>query len=879
MKSAGEIREEFLSFFEKEHQSTRVSSSSLVPDNPTILLTTAGMVQFVPYFLGLEKPPYDPPRAVSCQKCARAGGKDSDIENVGRTPRHHTFFEMLGNFSFGDYFKTDVIPWAWDFVTNHLKLDKSRLWITIFEEDNESGEIWQKTGVPKERILKKGRKDNFWGPPGPSGPCGPCSEIHYDLGEHLKCSDDCSIATCECDRWMEIWNLVFMELFQNEAGEFSPLEKKNVDTGMGLERIAMVCQGVNSTFETDLLKPILDKISAMTGKKYLENPKTDVSLRIITDHARCVTFMSSDGVIASNEGRGYVLRMILRRALRHGFILGLELPFMRNIVEEVVKNYGTVYPDLIKNKEKIIENIEIEENRFKLTLKKGYGHIEELVAELKDAKKVVIGGEDAFKLYDTYGFPFELTKEIAHENGLNVDEEGFIGFMSEQKERARAAATKVVLTNELNYVNNPDTNFVGYTQDSSEAKVLSIVVEQNIVESSSEDDIADVILDTTPFYAESGGQVGDTGYLMRKDGVKLEVIKAFKVGKVFVHRIKGAISVGDEVFAQIDVQKRKEIEKHHSLAHLLQAALISVLGDGVKQAGSQVEDTRARYDFSFPRALTQVELSKVEELINTWIDRGLALETQVMNIEEAKKSGAIALFGEKYEENVRVVRFLCDSGKIVSQELCGGAHTADAKNIRLCKIVSENAISAGVRRVEVLCSDAAVSYLNQKVEELDRIAQKHKIPYSLLDEKIDKLIDENRAFSARIGELEAEKARSAFASFVSRAKDVDDGKVFISKIEDFAPNAIKSGVELLADKLGESVIVLCSKKSDNSVFIVVKVSEGFVKKGVNAGKIVSEIAQACGGNGGGKPQFAQGASKDASGLDEVLAKVEKSLLG
>lgn len=867
---ASEIRELFLKYFEEKHNSTRVKSSSLVPDNPTILLTTAGMVQFVPYFLGLEKPPFEPPRATSCQKCARAGGKDSDIENVGRTPRHHTFFEMLGNFSFGDYFKESAIPWAWEFVTKCLKLDESRLWITIFETDDEAGEIWQKTGVAKERILKKGKKDNFWGPPGTTGPCGPCSEIHYDLGEHLKCSPDCGIDTCECDRWMEIWNLVFMELFKDEEGNFSPLEKKNVDTGMGLERIAMVCQGVNSTFETDLLRPILDKVCAMAGKKYLEDPKTDISLRIISDHARCVTFMISDGIIASNEGRGYVLRMILRRALRHGFILGLELPFMRSIVEEVIKNYSDFYPELKNNAEFIQNNIEIEENRFKLTLNKGYGHIEELIAQIKEAKNTVIEGADAFKLYDTYGFPLELTREIAQENGLSVDESAFAASMKEQKERARASMTKVVLTNELVYAKNPDTVFVGYDKDSCAAKVIDVVDAQN-------EGAVDVILDTTPFYAESGGQIGDVGYLQKQNGEKLEVIKTFKVGKVFVHRVLGDISVGEEVFAQIDTKARREVESHHSLAHLLQAALISVLGDGVKQAGSNIEEARARYDFSFSRALSPDEVQKVESLINTWIKDGIKGETLVMNIDEAKKAGAIALFGEKYDENVRVVRFFNDKTP-VSQELCGGTHVNDTRKLRLCKITSEGAISAGSRRIEALCSDAAFEYLSNKAKELDRVAQKHKIPYNLLDDRIDKLIEENKLYASKIGHLEAEKAQGAFASFLSRAKDIHGGKLFISKIEDFAPNAVKAGIEMLGAKLGEHIIVLCSQKADGSVFMVAKVSDEFVKKGVSAGKLVSEIAKSCGGNGGGKPQYAQGAGKDSSGLDEILAKVEKSFI-
>ena len=446
--TGNEIRKAFIEFFRDKHQSTEVPSSSLVPDNPTVLLTTAGMLQFLPYYLGLEKPPFEPARAVSCQKCARAGGKDSDIENVGRTPRHHTFFEMLGNFAFGDYYKKEVIPWSWDFVTNYLKLDSKRLWITIYETDDEAYDIWTKdVGIAPERVIRKGKKDNFWGPPGATGSCGPCSEIHYDLGEHLKCSDDCSIATCECDRWVEIWNLVFTELFQDEEGNQTPLEKKNVDTGMGLERIAMVVQGKDSTFETDLLKPILDKVSEMSKVPYKKDSKTDISLRIITDHARCVTFMINDGVTPGNEGRSYVLRMILRRALRHGKLLGLELPFLSEIVDTVISQYKETYPDLEKNAEKIKSIIKQEEERFKITLDRGYKLLEDLIQNSNR-----IDGENAFKLYDTFGFPLELTIEIAAEKGVSVDTEGYKEEMQKQKEKAKSAAHKISLTDDLVYV-------------------------------------------------------------------------------------------------------------------------------------------------------------------------------------------------------------------------------------------------------------------------------------------------------------------------------------------------------------------------------------------------------------------------------------------
>ncbi len=527
--SGNEIRQLYLNFFKEKHDHLIEKSSSLVPDNPTVLLTTAGMLQFVPYFLGLETPKY--PRITTCQKCARAGGKDSDIENVGRTPRHHTFFEMLGNFAWGDYFKKEIIPWSWDFVTNYLKLDKNRLWITIYENDDESFEIWNKVvGVPAERIIRKGKKDNFWGPPGATGSCGPCSEIHYDLGEDLKCSDNCSIATCECDRWVEIWNLVFTNLFQDEEGSFSPLEKCNVDTGMGLERITMVVQGKTSTFETDLLKPILDKVCEITGVPYKKSEKTDVSLRIITDHARCVTFMVADGIRPANDGRGYVLRMILRRALRHGKILGLELPFLSSIVDLVIDMYKDTYPELSENKAKIKEVILQEEERFKLTLDRGYKLLDELIEQKKD-----IDGENAFKLYDTFGFPLELTVEIAQEAGLKVDEAGFKEEMAKQKQRAKAAAQKISLTDDLAYVAIENkygaTNFIGYEQSECQAKVVDIVKNDEY------EDIIDVILETTPFYAECGGQVGDTGVISNAN-FEGEVMNTFRVNKVIVHRGK-----------------------------------------------------------------------------------------------------------------------------------------------------------------------------------------------------------------------------------------------------------------------------------------------------------------------------------------------------
>ena len=875
--TGAQIREAFLKFFEEKHQSTRVASSSLVPDNPTVLLTTAGMLQFVPYFLGYEECPYDPKRITTCQKCARAGGKDSDIENVGRTPRHHTFFEMLGNFSFGDYYKKDVIPWAWDFVTNYLKLDKNRLYVTIYETDDEAFDIWTKdVGVPAERIFRKGKKDNFWGPVSDVGSCGPCSEIHYDLGEELKCCDNCSVATCECDRWVEIWNLVFTELFKDKDGNYTPLEKKNVDTGMGLERITMVVQGKTSTFETDLLMPILNQVCEMSGKKYKDNEKTDVSLRIITDHARCVTFMISDGIVPGNEGRNYVLRMILRRALRHGKMLGLELPFLHRLVDVVVDNYKEAYLELETNRAKIKDIIKKEEEKFKQTLDRGQKLLDDVINTAKSGTKT-ISGEDAFKLYDTYGFPLELTVEIAEENGITVDKDGFVEQMKEQKERAKAAAQKIILTDDLVYIDiekqHGETDFTGYTDNSSESKIVAMVADTKIIDSAEEGETVDIVLNRTPFYAESGGQVGDTG-VIQGENFKAEVLNTFKVDKLWAHRAKileGSVKTGDCVKAQIDTERRKQITAHHTNAHLLQAALIKVLGNEVKQAGSQVEPDKTRFDFSFNRAMTKSEIEQVEEIMNNWISQGIKRETKVMDVEEAQKSGAMALFGEKYGDKVRVV---CVGD--VSKELCGGTHVDNTSEIRLAKIVSESAISAGSRRIEAVCSNAAFKYLNDKADEIDRLAHRFKSKPSEVEERVEKLVEENKSLNKKIEELQQLAAKAKYSTFASKSQVVNGGKFVISKIEDFEPAMIKTAVDMLSESLKECIIVLVSVKKDG-LFVMVKVSENFVQKGINAGKIVSEITSACGGKGGGRPNFAQGAAKDTSKIDEVLAKIESDV--
>lgn len=876
--SGNDIRKKFLDFFVQKHGHNLVKSSSLIPDNPTVLLTTAGMLQFQDMFLGYEAPP-DPPRITTVQKCARAGGKDSDIENVGRTPRHHTFFEMLGNFAFGDYYKDEVIPWAWDFVTSELKLDKDRLWVTIYETDDEARDIWRdKVGVPESRIIRKGKKDNFWGPPGAAGPCGPCSELHFDLGEQYACSDDCSFEKCECDRFVEIWNLVFTELFQDEEGNFSPLEKKNVDTGMGLERITMVVNELASTFETDLLSPILDKISEISGKKYKENQKTDVSLRIITDHARCVSFLIADGLTPGNEGRNYVLRMIMRRALRHGKLLGVELPFLYSMVDTVVENYSDTYPELKENRDRIVSVIKKEEEKFSQTITRGQTLLDELVQKVKSAGESVINGEDAFKLYDTYGFPLELTIEMAEEQGVKVDTEGFKKAMQEQRERAKAAHVKINIADEIVYADvlkkHGGTEFAGYDSFKSDDSVVSALVKDNkSVDSIEEGDIADIILNKTPFYAESGGQVGDTGIIC-SDKFNAEVENTLKFDTLIIHKVRvlsGEISVADKVKAEVCEDVRKETTIHHTSAHLLQSALRKVLGDDVAQAGSQVGPDRARFDFSFERALTPQEITEVENLINEWIRQNICRQTKEMTIEEATAAGAIALFGEKYGDSVRVVSI----GE-VSKELCGGTHAESTGELRLCKIVSEGAIASGTRRIEVLCGRQALEYLNRQALEFGKITKFLKTSEAETLQRIEKMSEEIRSLQKRLKLAEVDAAEGKIAALFDKAEDKAEGKVLVARVDGLAMDILKSSVEKIADKLGESVVVLASS-ADDKVSIVAKVSQNFLSKGLNAGQIVNEIASACDGKGGGRPNFAQAGAKDASKLDEALNSFKSKL--
>lgn len=876
-KLTGEqIRSMFLKYFNEKHNCTIVKSSSLVPDNPTVLLTTAGMLQFVPIFLGFEKPPYNPPRATSCQKCARAGGKDSDIENVGRTPRHHTFFEMLGNFSFGDYFKKEVIPWAWEFVTEYLKLDKDRLYITIYKDDDEAYKIWHEVvGIEENRIIRKGKKDNFWGPPGPTGPCGPCTEIHYDLGEEYKCSENCSVATCECDRWVEIWNLVFMELFQDENGNLSPLKKKNVDTGMGLERIAMVCQGKSSTFETDLLMPILKEVSKLANVDYGKSEKTDVSLRIIADHIRCCTFMVSDGLVPGNEGRNYVLRMILRRALRHAMILGIKLPNLFNLVSFVIDKYKNVYTELEEKRDKIIEVIKEEEEKFQGTLQRG----EKLLNELLNQNNKIISGENAFKLYDTFGFPLELTVEIANENNVKVDVDGFNRCMQEQKQRAKDSAQKVVLTDDLVYVEIENkfgpTNFVGYENiNNVQSKVIAIVENKN------DANVLDIILDKTPFYATSGGQACDSGKIFNEK-FEGQVVNVFKVNKLFVHRVKvlkGEIKDGEIVSSQIDLNKRQNTACHHTLAHLLQAALIKVLGNEVHQMGSQVEEGRTRFDFSYSHALTKEQLIEVENIINAWVNAGLTQKTDIMDIDEAKKTGAMALFDEKYDAKVRVVKI----GDI-SCELCGGTHVNNTNDLKYVKIIQECAISSGVRRIEALCSNYAINYINEKACEMDKLTELLKAkPIEVLS-RVNKLIEDNKNLEKKISNLETKMIETKITTLYNDFENLNDneGKIILKYISDVNPKFLKNVVDMLNDKHKESVIVLAAcDETTKKVSVIVKINDKYVSKDLDAKIVLNEILEKLNGKGGGKPNYAQGSgncSNDVN-LDKILLEIKEKII-
>lgn len=889
------IRDKFIRFFTeqlgKEHAHTHLPSASLVPSNPTVLLTPAGMLPFVPIFLGIEPAP-KPPRAVTVQKCARVSGKASDLENVGRTPRHHTFFEMLGNFSFGDYFKKEIIPWSWRLVTEEFQLPKDRLWITVYKDDEESREIWHKTcGIPYERILYKDEKDNFWGPPGPTGPCGPCSEIHYDhLGPSKEYPGDpaSNPDVLDTDRFVEIWNLVFMELFKDADGKFSPLEKKNVDTGMGLERIVMVLQNKTNTFETDLLYPILDQLAKVAREHdksihYKQGkPEVDVALKIVTDHLRCVTFAIGDGITPSNEGRGYIIRMILRRAVRYGRkYLGIQQPFLYQLVSTVRDSYQQSYPELKTQYNTIVETIKLEEARFLETLERGSKKLDDLIDEAKAAKQKQLSGEEVFKLYDTYGFPLELTADIAGESGLTVDEAGFEAAMAQQKTLARGARKNEALVDDQVYsqilARVGASQFTGYDILNAPAKVKALIVNgESVQEVGGTNQPFEAILDQTPFYPESGGQVGDRGAFSREDGhhgLTVVVNDTRKVGDLIVHDCLfdngGALKVGETLIAQVDPTARQLSATHHTATHLVHAALRKILGDSVTQAGSYVSPEGARFDFTFNRGLKPVEVQRVEFLVNKEILENTARTLELMSVDDAKAAGAIAMFDEKYAEKVRVISY-----GAFSKELCGGTHVSQLGEIGLVKITSESAIASGVRRIEYVAGEKAYRLFKQVEGELIKSAELLKSPVTEVPQKIERLLSDIKAKEKSIAALEE---RLAVLDVQTLAQAFEQSKpVLVQYLAGKSTDQLK----LIAEKLIASIstyVVLLSGDADSKAHFVCAISPDLNKQGLQAGELVKTAALICDGGGGGKPNFAQAGGKNPAKIGDAMKVVQQQL--
>jgi alanyl-tRNA synthetase len=884
--SGAEIRERFISYFRDKRGHLHLPSSSLIPDNPTLLLTSAGMVQFVPIFLG-QAPPLNPPRAVTAQKCARAGGKDSDIENVGRTARHHSFFEMMGNFSFGDYFKKEVIPWAWELVSEDLKLDPNRLSVSIFrgdEEvpgDEEAYEIWsKKVGVPAERIFRMARKDNFWGPPGPTGPCGPCSEIYYDRGEQYGCSEDpnkCGIGKCECDRYLEIWNLVFMELFKDEHGKFTPLASKNVDTGLGLDRVALVMQEKDNTFETDLLFPVLEEVSKVANVPYVgglgrskDDPtyKKDVYLKIITDHARCVTFLIADGIRMSNVGRGYVLRFITRRAARFGRLLGIKQPFIYKLVAKVREVYGAHYTELAENEDIIRKVLKEEEERFAKTIDRGMSLLEELLA----STGAEIDGAQAFNLYSTFGFPIELTREIASERNKSVNMEEFLKARKEHEQISAGDKFNVIIAGDDHLAEiakkSGGTRFTGYSGTTGEGEVVALIKDGKVVDSLEEGDEADIVLDTTPFYAESGGQLGDTGRLESNDS-KLVVLDTQKHDKLFLHRVRvlaGSIEPGAKYSAIVNQDRRSATVLHHSSAHVFHAAVRELFGKQVVQAGSQVGPNTMRFDFTLDRQPSQQEIQRVEALMNEWVRQNANVKTQEMPIEDAKRTGALAMFGEKYGDIVRVV-----SMGDFSIEFCGGTHVGNTGEIGPIKIVSEGSIAQGVRRVEAVSGPVAWRHIAQQMNYLSEASEKLRTRPSDLVAQIERLQDQLKQKEKLAQSLQEKLALSSVPGLLERAQAIEDVLLIAEQVDGVSSAALKTIAEDIRSRPGKFVILLASVAEPEKVSLVSAVSDNVVSRGVDAGAIVSAAAKIVGGSGGGRKQLAQAGGKDTKKISDSLA--------
>jgi alanyl-tRNA synthetase len=864
--TGNEIRESYLRFFEsKGHK--RLPSASLIPVNdPSILWTAAGMVPFKPFFTGADKPEYT--RVTTCQKCIRT----PDIESVGRTARHHTFFEMLGNFSFGDYFKESAIPWAWEFVTEQLRLPVDKLWITIYLDDDEAYEIWHKiVGVPAERIVRLDKDTNFWEIG--VGPCGPCSEIYVDLGPERGCaSPECGVG-CDCDRYLEIWNLVFIQFFKDEGGNYSPLESKGIDTGFGLERVASVLQGAPSNFDTDLLREIMDFTAGLFQLKYGFADKIDVALKVIADHCRAITFAITDGALPSNEGRGYVIRRLLRRAVRFGRLLGIQDLFLYKVAGAVVRQMGKAYPELAERQNHVLRVIRTEEERFGETLSQGTEMLNKLMDEAKSGGSTLISGIEAFKLYDTYGFPLELTQEMVAEQGLSVDTQAFAEAMEDQRQRARSARQETEYISELNTLfkeireETGETNFVGYDTLEAKASVQGIFRGGERIKSASAGEEVEFILDVTPCYAESGGQVSDWGKVTAPD-LAVEIYEVTKpVENLYVHRgkvINGMLKEHDHVLVQADRSRRISTCRNHSATHLLHKALKEVLGDHVNQAGSLVGPERLRFDFTHYTAIDQLELGKIEELVNSAVLDGMPVNTFETTIAEARAMGAAALFGEKYGERVRVVKM----GDF-SLELCGGTHLRNTAEVGLFKLVAESSVGAGLRRIEAVTGAGALRYVNAKEEQLAEIAILVKSAPHEVVRRVESLIQNNKELEDENETLQARLARYQVQDLVDRVKQIKGIKVLAGLVAAPDMDSLRGMVDLLRDKIGSGVIILGSSAGEK-VNLVSAVTKDLLGRGLHAGKLVKEVAALVGGSGGGRPEMAQAGGKDVSLLPEAL---------
>jgi alanyl-tRNA synthetase len=867
MMTSDEVRTIYLKFFESKNHKI-IPSSSLIPEgDPTLLLTTAGMVQFKPYFLGELKPPN--PRLASCQKCFRM----TDIDDVGDN-RHLTFFEMLGNFSIGDYFKKEAITWAWEFVTGYLKLPIQRLRVTIYLDDDEAFQIWRDIGVPEEMIYRLGDKDNFWGPAGNSGPCGPCSEIHYDLGEGYGCGKPTCGPGCSCGRFSEIWNLVFTEYNQDKDGKRTPLPRPNIDTGMGLERVTAIMQGQRTVYSTDLFKALIDKIAELTGKKYGLSEETDHSLRVIAEHSRGVTFLIGDGVVPGNEGRGYVLRRLLRRTSIFARRLGLDRPFLSEMTQINFKNMGKVYPELTKRHDFILKVIELEEARFEATLSTGLELIEDILAQAGDKKE--ISGEDTFRLYDTFGFPAELTKEIADSRGFTVDLTGFEKEMAKQREKARNSHKfeNEAETSGLKELHLAATTFVGYGSLWQKSTIVSMLVDGDPGDTIGEGQEASLILDSTPFYGEMGGQLGDTGEITSSSG-RFEVTNTVHgPGGVYVHQgkvIEGIITTGEDVEAFVDTERRYDIARNHTATHLLQYALRKVLGEHVQQRGSMVAPDRLRFDFSHLTPLSDAELQNVAHIINEKVRQNLPVYAEELTYRQALDEGATALFGEKYGDNVRVLKI----GKPpVSMELCGGTHVGATGEIGYFQIISESSVGSGLRRIEAVTGREAEEFIRQQIIKIDKVTQMVGSSSEEITEKVAGIIEDLDQAHRQVSNLERELSRVMVDSFVKQVENIKGITVLAVKVPSIRPQNLRETGDMLRDRLKSAIIVLGTVYEDKPSFLAI-VTPDLVAKGYNAGKMIKQVAAVTGGGGGGKPDMAQAGGKEKDKLDEALRLVKK----